>query len=90
MTLDIETESMKRLPQFRPAQIRERAEMLRERSRECAELAADCLTPDARKVLEDRARELAGEAEALEETVLHIRDMFFEGFEAASGETMQN
>lgn len=90
MTLDVETQSMKRLPQFRPAQIRERAEMLRERSRDCAELAADCLTPDARRVLEDMARELAEEAGALEDTLVQIRNMFFDRFEVDSGKAAQN
>lgn len=90
MTLDLETEWMKGLSQFRPAQIRERVEMLRERSRECAELAANCLTSDAREVLEDMARELSDEADQLENALVKIRSMFFEGFEAGSGNVLQN
>lgn len=83
MTAESEFALLKRLPLLPPAVIRRRAEMLRRQSLECAELAADCLTEDAKRVLKDRAAELGGEADELDGALRTIRRLYSEAFEGA-------
>lgn len=85
MTADSEFALLKRLPLLPPALIRKRAEMLRRQSVECAQLAADCLTEDAKQVLRNRAEELGGEADELDGALRTIRRLYSEAFESDPG-----
>ena len=60
--LDSELASLKQLPLLPPDEVLERAEALRRRANECADLASDCLTEDAKRVLSAMAEELGERA----------------------------
>lgn len=85
MTPDSEIALLKQLPSLPPAVIRRHAETLREQSVECARLAADCLTEDARQVLKDMADELRGEADELDAALRTITRLYSDKVEIASG-----
>lgn len=85
MTPDSEIALLKQLPSLPPAVIRRHAETLRQQALECARLAADCLTEDARQVLEDMADELRAEAEELDSALRTIRRLYSDKVEIAPG-----
>ena len=87
--LDSELASLKQLPLLPPDEVLERAEELRRRANECADLASDCLTEDAKRVLSAMAEELGERAAELEETLLQIRRLYGESFESDVGKSMQ-
>lgn len=84
MTPDSEIGLLKQLPLLPPAVIRRHAETLRQQSVECARLAADCLTEDARRVLEDMADELRGEADEIDAALRTIRRLYSDKAEIAA------
>ncbi len=85
MTPESEIALLKQLPSLPPSVIRRHAETLRQQSVECARLAADCLTEDARRVLENMAEELRGEAEELDSALRTIRRLYSDKAEIAAG-----
>lgn len=85
MTPESEIALLKQLPSLPPSVIRRHAETLRQQSVECARLAADCLTEDARRVLENMAEELRGEAEELDSALRTIRRLYSDKVEIAPG-----
>jgi hypothetical protein len=87
--LDSELASLKRLPLLPPDEVRERAQALRRRATACADLAGDCLTEDAKRVLNDMAEELGERADELEAALLQIRRTYGASLEAEVGETLQ-
>lgn len=61
-----------------PAEVLEKAAALRERSRKCADLAEDCVTPGGRCVLNQMSRELRQEADGLEGGLVRMRELFLD------------
>jgi hypothetical protein len=74
---------------FRPTQIRRKAQLLRERSRQCADLASNALTEEGKQVLCGMASDLGGEAAQLEDALLTIRRLYAETLENDPGEYAQ-
>jgi hypothetical protein len=67
---------LSQLLELGPTQIRSNIEALRERSRQCAELASDCITDEARRVLSGMARGFDCEADEVERALVRFRQFY--------------
>lgn len=73
-----ELEPLLRIPEFHPTHVRKQAASLRQRSRQCAELADTSLTVDARQVFASLAEDLGKEADQLEDALVAMQRIFGE------------
>lgn len=80
MSAELEGSLLDQLILFRPARIRQKARLLRDRSRKCADLASNSVTEEGKQVLNGLSVELQGEADELESALLMIRRIYAESF----------
>ena len=81
MSGDNESVAVDKLVLFRPAEIRRKASLLRDRSRKCDDLASNCLTDGGKQALQSMAREFGREADELENALQTIRRLYAETFD---------
>ena len=86
MSGDGDSIALDKLVLFRPAQIRRKASLLRHRSRQCDDLAEDCLTDGGKQALQSMAREFGREADELENALQTIRRLYAETFDMDSAD----
>ena len=79
-----ELEPLKRVAGLPPPEVLTKAQSIRSRSRQCAELAESCITAEGRAVLSGLATQLGKEADELEKAVLAVRRSYGASEDAAS------
>jgi len=73
MNRDFEVEPLRELMRFQPADVRTKGQKLRERSKQCVELAGSCVTDEAKDVFLKMASQYDREAEQLEQALHELR-----------------
>lgn len=80
--LEGEYAALEQLAAVPPALIHEQAELLRYKSRECADVAGNCVTEEAKIVLQDMAQDYQRKADRLDRSLSVIRRLYTEAFDA--------
>lgn len=73
-----ELEPLLRIPELQPSHVRRQAATLRQRSRQCIDLADTSITADAKQVFSSLAHDLGREADQLEDVLVAIQRIYGE------------